>query len=272
MAQKKEIPITNEIKMIKLEDIKSPSNPVRTNADDNKFEELVNSIKRFGLIQPIVVYQRGKMYEIVAGHRRYLACKILAMQEIAAQVRTADEVQRDIIKLHENTVREDINPIDQAHYFKFLVEKYQYTHDELAEMIGKSRPYVSNIMRILNYPPYIQEAIEREDLTYNIASILMQIDDEGTREIYLGHAIKGGISQEMANTWVENWKIAKEAQKTGEAQQNNQEPQAEQVYHPPTCYYCGKSSRELPLEAMLVCTQCKFNLRDMIAAMGQKTP
>lgn len=272
MVQKKATNIINEIKMVKLDDIKPPTKTIRTKADEDKMEELIDSIRRFGLINPITVFPRGKMYEIFAGHRRYIACKALGLEEIPANIRTADETQRDIIKLHENTVREDINPIDQAHYFKYMIEKYKYTHDEFANMIGKSRPYVSNIMRLLTYPPYIQEAIEKEDLTYNIANILMQIEDEGTREIYIGHAIRGGLSQETANTWVQNWKIAKEAQEAPEAHSENQEPRSEPVYHPPTCTYCGKSSRDLPLEAMLVCTQCKFNLRDMLAAAGQTKP
>ncbi len=258
--------------MVKLDDIKPPTKTIRTKADEDKMEELIDSIRRFGLINPITVFPRGKLYEIFAGHRRYIACKALGLDEIPANIRTADETQRDIIKLHENTVREDINPIDQAHYFKYMIEKYKYTHDEFANMIGKSRPYVSNIMRILNYPPYIQEAIERGDMTYNIAAILTQIEDEGTLEVYANHAIRGGLSQETAKALVENWRIAKEAQKAGEALSENQEPSEAPIYHPPTCHYCGKSVRELPLEAMLVCTQCKFNLRDMLAAAGQTKP
>jgi ParB family chromosome partitioning protein len=270
MAQKKMKNITDEVKKIKLDDIKPPANPIRSKADEDKMEELIDSIRRFGLINPITVFPRGKLYEIFAGHRRFIACKAVGMEEIPANIRTADETQRDMIKLHENTVREDVNPIDQAHYFKSMIEKYNYTHDELANMIGKSRPYVSNIMRLLNYPEYVQEAIEKGDLTYNIANILMQIDDEGTRDMYISHAITGGLSQKTADEWVTQWRISKELQNTTDTPSGSQEPAVQHEYIPPKCFYCGMSVRDIPLEAILTCTRCKFNFIDIMKPQEEK--
>ena len=272
MVQKKTTNTTDETVKIKIEDIKSPANPIRTDTDNEKFDELVSSIKMYGLIHPIIVYPRGKMYEIIAGHRRYLACKVLGMNEISAQVRAADEIERDAIKLHENIIREDVNPIDQARYFKYMLEKYGYTHDKLAEEIGKSRSYVSNIIRLLNYPSRVQEAVEKDKLSYTTANILMQIEDEGTRDIYIDHAIEGGVTVKTAETWVKNWEIAKEAQEIGVAPSENIKPNETPVYHPPTCHYCGLSIREVPLESMLVCLRCKFDIRDILAELGKSKP
>ena len=267
MEQKSKTDSNDEIKMIKTEDIKTPASPIRSKADEDKMEELIDSISRIGLINPIVVFKRGKLYEIITGHRRYIACKALGLGEIPARVVDFDETKRDTVKLHENIIREDVNAMDQARFFTEMINKYGFTHEKLAEAIGKSRSFVSSIVRLLNYPRHVQEAIEKGEISYTTANILMAIEDEATRDIYINHAIEGGITVRTAETWVKNWQIAKEAQEAGETPSESVSPNETPVYHPPTCYYCGLSIREVPLESMLVCLRCKLDIRDILGKL-----
>jgi len=260
----------NIIALIDVDKIKEPKYPVRTIADEDKLKELISSIKQYGLIHPIVVTKKGKGYEIFAGHRRYLACKSLGHKKIPCYIRTASEADRDFMKLQENTVREDITPVDQARYIKYMIDKYQFTHEEIAQKIGKKRPTVSNLLRLLTYPDYIQKAIEEGKLTATIAHILVQIDDPVVLKEYVRYAITDGLTQETALQWVRNYIEEKERQTQRVAPLPKQEEEKEQEQYQVKCTFCGRTSKTVPIEHLPICTVCRVNIEEAVEARLQE--
>jgi len=156
--------------------------------DEHSLEELVQSIKEKGVIQPILVRQRGDRYELIAGERRLRAANLLHLNEIPAIVREATDEESLEIALIENIQRENLNPIEQAKAYQYLINKFNITHEKLAQILGKARVSITNLLRLLKLPKDIQEEIKRNKLSFAHARALLEIEDmaiqhELTKEI-----------------------------------------------------------------------------------------
>lgn len=151
-----------EIGNLPLEVVIPDPNQPRSDIDEEKIKGLAESIKEQGLLQPILVrpIESGK-YQIVLGERRYRACKRLGLETIRAKIRELGDKQVLEIQIVENLQREDLNSIDEAKAFKRMVDDLGYTHEKIAERIGKSREYVTNKLRLLKLPSEIQDEIRK---------------------------------------------------------------------------------------------------------------
>lgn len=149
----------------------------RKNFDPTSLKELAESIKNYGVIQPILVSPNGNRYIIVAGERRFRASKLAGLKKIPAVVRgyTKQEIQE--ISLLENIQREDLNPIETAKAMKELLDNYNWTQDVLADRLGKSRPVVANYVRLLSLCPEVIEMIESGKLSAGHARCLVVVTD-----------------------------------------------------------------------------------------------
>ncbi len=149
----------------------------RKNFDPTALKELAESIKNYGVIQPILVSPNGNRYIIVAGERRFRASKLAGLKKIPAVVRgyTKQEIQE--ISLLENIQREDLNPIETAKAMKELLDNYNWTQDVLADRLGKSRPVVANYVRLLSLCPEVIEMIESGKLSAGHARCLVVVTD-----------------------------------------------------------------------------------------------
>lgn len=158
------------------------SNQPRKYFDDEKMEELKKSIKNNGLIQPIVVRKlnTGK-YEIIAGERRYRACRDLGMETVQVIKIDAGNSRSYEISVLENIQRENLNPIEEAESYIMLMEVYGYTQEKLAEKLGKTRSSISNKTRILRLPEAVKEMVKKSELSYGHARTLLGIQEN--REI-----------------------------------------------------------------------------------------
>jgi len=148
-----------EVRIIPIDLIEPDPEQPRKSFDEEKIRELADSIKYHGLLQPILVRPNDGKYQIVHGERRYRACKLVGLTELRCIVKDLTDDEKLEIQLIENLQREDLNPIEEAEAFKKLIERYGYTHEQLAAKIGKSREYVSNKVRLLKLPRSIQEAL-----------------------------------------------------------------------------------------------------------------
>jgi len=192
------------------------------------------------------------------------------MEKIPCYVRSASETERDFMKLEENIVREDVNVVDQARYFKYMIDKYGFTHEELAKQVGMSRPRVSNILRTLNFPDYIQEALEQGKITWNVASTLVAIDDPVVLKMYIQYAIEDGLTQERAREWVSGYFSQKERETKRVAP--SEEPATEKTVElpKPKCYFCGLTSEDAPLEYIHICARCRIDIQEIISKNTSK--
>ena len=138
------------VKNIKLIDIEPNPLQARKTFNEESINELANSIKNYGVLQPIIVENKGDYYRIIAGERRWRAAKKAGLQEIPCLIRNEDEQKNREISLIENIQRENLNPIEKAWGYKQLIDNYNLRQQDLADKLGISRPYVANTLRILN--------------------------------------------------------------------------------------------------------------------------
>lgn len=165
------------IQKLKLIDVEPNRNQPRVKFDDEKIEELADSIKEYGVIQPIIVTKKNNYYQIVAGERRWRAAKKAGIIEIPAIVRDYSEQTNKEIALIENIQREDLNPIEKARAIRELLDKYNLTQQQLADKLGISRSGLANTVRILNLDPRVINLVMEGKLTEGHCKALLSIDD-----------------------------------------------------------------------------------------------
>lgn len=164
---------------LKIDKIVTNSNQPRKYFDNGKMSELKDSIKNSGLLQPITVRKisNGK-YEIVAGERRYRACRELGMENIPVIEMNVGDARGYELSVLENIQRENLNPIEEAESYLMLMEVYGYTQEKLSEKLGKTRSSVSNKMRILKLPASVKEMVKKGEISYGHARTLLSLSDE----------------------------------------------------------------------------------------------
>ncbi len=150
----------------------------RKKFDEDALLELSESIKQFGVLQPLLVTKRDDYYEIIAGERRWRAAKLAGVKEVPVIVKKLTEQEIMIISLLENIQREDLNPIEEAQGYKRLIEEFNLKQDEVAEQVSKSRTAVTNAMRLLKLNEKVQQMLIDEMLTTGHARALLAIEDQ----------------------------------------------------------------------------------------------
>ena len=153
------------LKNLKITEVEPNRNQPRKNFNQEALEELAESIKEYGLIQPIIVTQKDGYYSIIAGERRWRACKLAGLKEIPAILREDDEKKNNEIALIENIQREDLNPYEKALGIKNLMDSYGFTQEEIAKKLGKGRSTIANSIRILNLDPRVIELAKQGKLS-----------------------------------------------------------------------------------------------------------
>lgn len=179
---------------ISLESIKKNPYQPRTIFNEDKINELSNSIKNNGLLQPIVVKKSINGYYIVSGERRYRAFQILGKKEIPSIVREMADKDMMIFGILENLQREDLSPLEEATSYKNLIDTMNYTQEELAEQLGKSRPYVANSLRLLKLPVEIKDKLEENIISVGHARALLSIKSKITMLEVCNKVVKDNMS------------------------------------------------------------------------------
>lgn len=158
----------------------NPGQP-RRKFDEDALKALADSIREHGLIQPIAVRKDGERYRIIAGERRWRACRMAGIREIPAVVLEADELKTLELALVENLQREDLNPIEEAESFQALISRFGLTQEDAAKRVGRSRPAVANALRLLSLSEDIRKLVQDGQLSAGHARALLSIADEEKR-------------------------------------------------------------------------------------------
>lgn len=167
----------DDILQIRLEDLRSNPYQPRQNFDQEKLNELAESIKEFGVIQPIIVKKSIKGYEIVAGERRAKASKIAGKETIPAIIKNFTDEEMMQIALLENIQREDLSAIEEAEAYRNLINSLGITQDEFSKRVGKSRSYVTNMLGLLRLPKEVQDKILKKEISMAHARLLSKLED-----------------------------------------------------------------------------------------------
>jgi ParB family chromosome partitioning protein len=171
----------------------NPRQP-RKDLDEESLQSLAESMKREGILQPIIVRRDGEGYELIAGGRRVLAAKLAGLEKIPAIVYEANEQRSLILALLENIQRKDLNPIEKASAFKELIDELGVTQEEIAQRIGIARSTLANFLRLLELPPPIKEAVSRGTISAGHARALLSLTDDRQRVTLLGRILKEDLS------------------------------------------------------------------------------
>ncbi|EIJ6943318.1 ParB/RepB/Spo0J family partition protein [Campylobacter jejuni] len=168
----------NQSTMIEIDQISPNPFQPRKNFDQEALDELANSIKEFGLIQPIIVFKKNNKFILIAGERRLRAVKALGKKEILAFIADIDENKLRELALIENIQRENLNPIELANSYKDLMQVHKITQENLAELIHKSRTQITNTLRLLNLDIRTQELIASGKISQGHAKVLVGLDQK----------------------------------------------------------------------------------------------
>lgn len=163
--------------LVKITKVEPNRDQPRKNFDEDSLQELADSIKQFGLLQPILVQDRKDYYEIIAGERRWRAAKLAGLKEVPVIVKNYTDQEIVEISLIENIQREDLNPIEEAQAYKRLLTEFNLKQDELAERVSKSRAAVTNSVRLLKLCDDVQHMVMDEMITTGHARALLAIED-----------------------------------------------------------------------------------------------
>ncbi|WP_338671485.1 ParB/RepB/Spo0J family partition protein [Streptomyces sp. SCSIO 30461] len=163
--------------------------------DEDALAELVTSVKEVGLLQPVVVRQLGRdRYELIMGERRWRACREAGWERIPAIVRATDDEKLLLDALLENLHRSQLNPLEEAHAYEQLIKDFNCTHDQLADRIGRSRPQVSNTLRLLRLSPPVQRRVAAGVLSAGHARALLSVEDSEEQDRLAHRIVAEGLS------------------------------------------------------------------------------
>tara|TARA_B100001027_G_scaffold212992_1_gene183058 strand:- start:1071 stop:1913 length:843 start_codon:yes stop_codon:yes gene_type:complete len=172
--------VENKTSSLRLADIVPNKYQPRKNFDEESLDDLVNSIKERGVIQPIIVRKSNSdisKYEIIAGERRWIASQKAGLHEIPVVVTNVDDLKSLEFAIVENVQRHDLNPLEEAQGYKRLIDEFSYDQEKVSRFIGKSRSYISNSLRLLNLPKEVLNYVEQKKITAGHAKILVGLEN-----------------------------------------------------------------------------------------------
>lgn len=184
----------------------------RLEFNQESLDELAESIHQHGLIQPITVRKNGEGYEIIAGERRYRACKKLGYFEIPCVVMSADELETAQMALVENIQRENLSAIEEAKAYVEIMRQAGCTQEELAERMGKSQSTIANKIRLLNLPDSIQEAVQERKITERHARAILSAKKEDQKKVY-DQIVKKGLNVAQSEHYIKSLYLYEEKKK-----------------------------------------------------------
>jgi ParB family transcriptional regulator, chromosome partitioning protein len=189
-----------EIIYARVEQIKPNPFQPREDFDPQNIEELAQSIKEKGVIQPLLVRRKGDNYELIAGERRLRASNSLGLKEIPIIVRDVSDQDSLELALIENIQREELNPIEEAHAYQHLIDKFQVTQEKISEVLGKSRVTITNTLRLLKLPHEIQAEMKKGRISFAHGRALLEIEDLNSQRKIAQDIIAKGLSvRELEN-------------------------------------------------------------------------
>lgn len=202
------------IKEVPLDQIDEPKGIVRMDIDPDDLNDLAQSISEIGLLQPIMIAINNEGYEIVFGHRRFLACKKLGLSSVRSIVRVMTQQEIGIARATENISRADLTPIEEAATYKNLMDQYGLSLEQVAKKMAKTPGTIKRRMDLLRMPPPLQKAVHKKQISMTVAEELWSIGDEASLDYYLGFAIENGCTKEVARQWAKDWKDSQRRSQT----------------------------------------------------------
>jgi ParB family transcriptional regulator, chromosome partitioning protein len=204
----------NLVTIVRITKVEPDRNQPRKSFDEEKLQELADSIQSKGLIEPIIVQKQDDHYEIIAGERRWRACKLAGLKEIPVIVKEYDNLERVEISLIENIQRENLNPIEEANAYRRLIDEFHLKQDELAERVSKNRSSIANTMRLLKLTDKVQSLVADGKLSMGHARALLALENAEQQENLANEIIEKNLSVRDVEKKIRSLLQKKEEKKT----------------------------------------------------------
>lgn len=185
---------SGDVKELPIDMISPNPNQPRTEMNEEHISELADSVKKVGVLQPIIVRPLNEGYQIIAGERRWRAAKIAGLEKVPVRVMTSSETEALALALIENLQRKDLNPIEEARGYRRLLAEYSMTQAELADRVSKSRSAVTNALRLLDLPEEVQDLCYTGKLSAGHARAILAVSDETARMKLAQKVVEEGLS------------------------------------------------------------------------------
>ena len=255
-----------KIELLDVEKMDPPQDVFRDMIDADKVRELAESIRSQGLYEPILVRPVNGRFEIVFGHRRWLAHRLLGEVKIKAMVRVMTDQEVIEARAVENDQREDLNPIERAKSYKRMRDKFGLSNRQIAQKMGRSPGVVDKYLHLLEIPEEFQEAVARKSLSMQVALCLNQIEDPEFKMFYFTSAVQNGITMEVAEMWVNDWRKSKAGiaySDDGGGGEPSQLQPSLPIFQP--CQCCHGPVEITKLKMMYVCLECRDQISGALA-------
>lgn len=201
------------IKVVDINEVEPNFEQPRKKFSPEELNELTLSIHEHGILQPIIVRQKGDKYQIVAGERRYKAARQAKLQELPIIIKDFDDKQTLEVSLIENIQRQDLNAMELACAYSLLMERFDLSQEEVADKVGKSRPSITNIMRLLKLNPYVQQKLRDDEITFGHARAILSIGDMEQQRKVVDLVIDNNWSVREVEKYIQNSKQLKKPEK-----------------------------------------------------------
>ena len=195
----------NTVVLLELDLIDEPPHCLRLEIDQEKIEELARSINKYGLRNPIHVRLIDGRYEIIEGHRRYLAHKWLGLQDIKAFIDECDDKTTRLLSIQENIQRADLTPIEEAIQVGYMIDDMDMDIESVARALSRSTGWVDQRYRLLSWPQECIDAVQNAQLSVAACRELAAVTDDEQRKFLIGHAIRSGATARVTQAWRQAW-------------------------------------------------------------------
>ncbi|MFF0830300.1 ParB/RepB/Spo0J family partition protein [Brevibacillus sp. NPDC003359] len=202
-----------QVKEVSINEIRPNPYQPRKEFEQSAIDELAQSIKEHGIIQPLIVRKSIKGYELVAGERRLRAAKVAGLKEVPVVVKAYTDQQLMEIALIENLQRENLNPLEEAEAYDKLISHHAYTQEQLAQKIGKSRPHVANMLRLLQLPEKIRKMVSAAELSMGHSRALLGVTDKKVQQQLANDVVEKGLSVRQLEELVKQLNVSRETKK-----------------------------------------------------------
>lgn len=256
-------------KYIDVSLIDAPSEVARLEIPEDQIKELAQSIREQGLLQPILVFRKDGRYEVVAGHRRYLAHKYLKEKTISCKIVDTSTQMNALARASENLQRSDLSPLEEGLIYIGLVKTFDMPLDQIAKITGVSAGVVKRRIDIIKMPDSLKDAVHKKKISQTVAEELMDCKDEAYREYLIEMAREHGVTKEVARNWVNDHKKELRAGSSagGEGSPVSVSEKREPVYV--TCFLCKGAVEVMETETITVCRGCKKQLIEILNKEAQ---
>ena len=254
--------MTEEFLLLDIEKVDPPTDAARDLIDPEQVRELAESIRSQGLLQPILARPMNGRFEVVAGHRRLLAHRLIGSVTIKSLVREMTDEEVEIVRATENDQREDLNPIEKAKGYKKLRDKHGMTVEQIAQKMGRNKDTIHRYLNLLKMPDVLQSALAKKKVNVGVALVLSEIEDESWQNLYYPSAIENGATVEVAQSWVNEYrkfKATHDGYVEGGQGVLGQTQESLPIYQP--CVCCLGPVELKNLRMIYVCGECLGEIR-----------